>query len=80
MQLKRYLFVGICVCMLFLSGTANALPQAPALSVTNRGWMYLSWAEVDGATGFYSILCLNALYGSRIHRELGYGNANKLVG
>jgi len=41
-----------CALMILISGTANAQPQPPMLSVTNGSWVYLSWTEVAGATGY----------------------------
>ncbi len=52
MKLKRYLFVMACAFMLLISATAYAQPQPPVLSVTNGSWVYLSWTEVAGATGY----------------------------
>lgn len=51
MKLKRSFIVMVCAVMLLISGMANAQPQQPVLSVTNGGWVYLSWTEVAGATG-----------------------------
>lgn len=45
-----------CVLMILISGTAMAQPQAPELSVTKGNWVYLSWTEVPGATG-YTLTC-----------------------
>jgi metallophosphoesterase (TIGR03768 family) len=42
----------ICAFMLLISGTANAQPQPPVLSVTNGSWVYISWTEVSGAAGY----------------------------
>ncbi|MFH0997474.1 MAG: hypothetical protein V1844_18540 [Pseudomonadota bacterium] len=52
MKLKRCFFAMACAFMILISGTAMAQPQPPVLSVTNRGWVYLSWTEVAGATGY----------------------------
>jgi hypothetical protein len=52
MKLKRYLFVMVCAFMLLISATAYAQPQPPVLIVTNGSWVYLSWTEVAGATGY----------------------------
>ena len=56
MKLKRLNFVMACVLMILISGTAMAQPQAPELSVTKGNWVYLSWTEVPGATG-YTLTC-----------------------
>ena len=50
MKLKRNFIGMVCAGMLLISGMANAQPQPPELSVTNGGWVYLSWTEVAGAT------------------------------
>ncbi len=42
----------VCALLILISGPAMAQPQAPVLSVTTRGWVYLSWTEVSGATGY----------------------------
>jgi len=52
MKLKYYFFVTACALMILISGTAMAQPQPPVLSVTNGSWVYLSWTEVAGATGY----------------------------
>jgi len=52
MKLKKYFFVMVCSFMILISGTAMAQPQPPVLSVTNGNWVYLSWTEVAGATGY----------------------------
>ncbi len=52
MKLKYYFFVTACAFMILISGTAMAQPQPPLLSVTNGSWVYLSWTEVAGATGY----------------------------
>jgi len=52
MKLKRLYFGMACVFMILISGTAMALPQSPVLSVKKMGWVYLSWTEVTGATGY----------------------------
>jgi metallophosphoesterase (TIGR03768 family) len=52
MNLKRHLFAMTCAFMLLISGTATAQPLPPVLSVTNGSWVYLSWSEVAGATGY----------------------------
>ena len=78
MKLKRHYIIMACAVILLISGTANAQPQPPVLSVTNGSWVYLSWSEVKGATG-YPVLCANALYGSGVYREYGYGNSKKRV-
>jgi len=52
MKLKRCFFVMACAFMILISGTAMALPQPPVLSVKNMGWVYLTWTEVTGATGY----------------------------
>jgi metallophosphoesterase (TIGR03768 family) len=52
MKLKNYFFVTACALLLLISSTATAQPQPPVLSVTNGSWVYLSWSEVAGATGY----------------------------
>ncbi len=52
MKLKRSFMVMACAVMILISGMANAQPQPPVLSVTNGSWVYLSWTEVSGATGY----------------------------
>ena len=52
MKLKRCFFVMACSFMILISGTATAQPQPPVLSVKHMGWVYLSWTEVTGATGY----------------------------
>jgi len=52
MKLKKIYIVMTCVLLLLISGTAIAQPQPPVLSVTNGSWVYLSWNEVTGATGY----------------------------
>ena len=42
----------MCAFVLLLSGSVIAQPQPPELSVTNGSWVYLSWSEVAGATGY----------------------------
>lgn len=44
--------MAVCALLILISGPAVAQPQAPVLSVTTRGWVYLSWTEVSGATGY----------------------------
>ena len=52
MKLKKHFIVMACAFMLLISATAYAQPQTPVLSVTNGSWVYLSWNEVTGATGY----------------------------
>ena len=52
MKLKRRFIVMACAFMLMITGMAGAQPQPPVLSVTNGSWVYLSWTEVENATGY----------------------------
>jgi 4-phytase/acid phosphatase len=52
MKSKKCFFLMTCAFMILISGTAMAQPQAPVLSVTNRGWFYLSWTAVTGVRGY----------------------------
>lgn len=52
MKFKRCFIVMVCAWFFLISGNASAQPEAPKLSVTNGSWVYLSWSEVEGATGY----------------------------
>jgi metallophosphoesterase (TIGR03768 family) len=52
MKFNKCFVVMVCALLLLISGSAMAQPQPPVLSVTNGSWVYLSWTEVAGATGY----------------------------
>ncbi|WP_051327756.1 TIGR03768 family metallophosphoesterase [Desulfatirhabdium butyrativorans] len=52
MKLKLGFILMVCVLCFAISGAAYAQPEPPVLSVTNGSWVYLSWSEVEGATGY----------------------------
>jgi len=52
MKLRRCFFVMACAVMILISGIANAQPQPPVLSVNNGSYVYISWTEVEGTTGY----------------------------
>ena len=53
MKWNKLLLVVICALILSVSGTAQAQPQSPVLSLVISGtWIDLSWTPVQGATGY----------------------------
>ena len=80
MKLKRYLFVMACAFMLLISATAYAQPQPPVLSITNGSWVYISWTEVSGATGYILTLAPMPYTGPASLVSLDMGTQRSLSG
>ncbi len=80
MKMKKCFWVTACVLMLWMSGTANAQPQPPVLSVTNGSWMYLSWSQVTGATGYTLSYAPMSYTGSASIVRMDMGTQNSLSG
>ena len=80
MKWNKLLLVVTCTLIVSLSGTAQSQPQPPVLSVVVTGtWINLSWTPNSGRR-LYPVFCTDSLYGHRVYRNRGYGDANQPVG